>query len=352
MRKRNCIAAVWIGLLLCLALLPIKARAVCAEHSLYQADYALPTCTENGYYTLKCYSCDYTETVITPMNGHSWETIHINPATCTQDAASFLECSECGKQTTQTIPNSRTGHQYSAWQTDVLPTCAKPGEQSRTCGKCGSVETAEVPPTGQHSFGPWMVLTPANCMDEGIKARECDCGYTERAAIPVTDHVWEDGIIGARPTTSSEGFMLYVCSVCGMQRTQSIPKLTAEDTAEPAPTTSQPGRPASSQTETKPAGTKPAGTKPAETKPASEPPKQEAEKPTRPAGNRLGKKPAGPSGESKPQENRPDHTAAEGEKTGLPVWAICLIAVGAAGAAAAAGFLVILARKRKQTTGG
>ena len=250
-------AALLFALLLGTAFLPADAYALCenGQHDLYQADVYKQTCTTDGYYILRCRNCEYYERVVTGKAGHSWETVYTEPATCTTDGKTVKECSECGATVEETISAS-------------------------------------------HTFGAWMVLTPATCMEEGIKARECDCGYTERAPIPITDHAWEEGIVDVQPSTTSEGVMLYVCSVCGMERTRPIPKLTAEETANPTPSAS---------------------------------PTPEAEEKMTP------EQTGDSSDESEP-------AGAETGQAGLPIWAVCLIALAAMLFAAA---VVIIVMKKK-----
>ena len=305
-------AALLFALLLGTAFLPADAYALCenGQHDLYQADVYKQTCTTDGYYILRCRNCEYYERVVTEKAGHSWEIVYTEPATCTTAGKSVKECSACGANVEETISPS---HKFGAWMVLTPATCTQDGIKARECD-CGYTERASIPATGKHTFGAWMVLTPANCMEEGIKARECDCGYTERAPIPITDHAWEEGIVEAQPSTTSEGVMLYVCSFCGMQRTRPIPKLTAEETATPTPSAS-PTPEAAEETTPEQTGDTARGT----------------EK------GKGGKLSGDPSGESEP-------AGAETGQAGLPIWAVCLIALAAMLFAAA---VVIIVMKKK-----
>ena len=306
-------AALLFALLLGTAFLPADAYALCenGQHDLYQADVYKQTCTTDGYYILRCRNCEYYERVVTEKAGHSWEIVYTEPATCTTAGKSVKECSACGANVEETISPS---HKFGAWMVLTPATCTQDGIKARECD-CGYTERASIPATGKHTFGAWMVLTPANCMEEGIKARECDCGYTERAPIPITDHAWEEGIVEAQPSTTSEGVMLYVCSFCGMQRTRPIPKLTAEETATPTPSAS-PTPEAAEETTPEQTGDTARGT----------------EK------GKGGKLSGDPSGESEP-------AGAETGQAGLPIWAVCLIALAAVLLAVA---VVIIVMKKKR----
>ena len=306
-------AALLFALLLGTAFLPADAYALCenGQHDLYQADVYKQTCTTDGYYILRCRNCEYYERVVTEKAGHSWEIVYTEPATCTTAGKSVKECSACGANVEETISPS---HKFGAWMVLTPATCTQDGIKARECD-CGYTERASIPATGKHTFGAWMVLAPANCMEEGIKARECDCGYTERAPIPITDHAWEEGIVEAQPSTTSEGVMLYVCSFCGMQRTRPIPKLTAEETATPTPSAS-PKPEAAEETTPEQTGDTARGT----------------EK------GKGGKLSGDPSGESEP-------AGAETGQAGLPIWAVCLIALAAVLLAVA---VVIIVMKKKR----
>lgn len=65
-----------------------------------------------------------------------------------------------------------------------------------------------------HSFGKWMVTTEPTCTKSGIKTRECDCGYTERAEVPAAGHQWDEGKITKEPTGDSDGEKTFTCTVC------------------------------------------------------------------------------------------------------------------------------------------
>lgn len=82
------------------------------------------------------------------------------------------------------------------------------------------VTVNEAPHT--HSFGEWMTLTKPTCTESGIKARECDCGYTERAEIPATGHQWDDGKITKEPTENSDGEKTFTCTICKETKTEVI----------------------------------------------------------------------------------------------------------------------------------
>lgn len=73
-----------------------------------------------------------------------------------------------------------------------------------------------------HSFGEWMLTTEPTCTEEGIKTRECDCGVTERAAVPAVGHSWDAGRITREPTSEANGVKTYTCLVCKATKTEPV----------------------------------------------------------------------------------------------------------------------------------
>ena len=73
-----------------------------------------------------------------------------------------------------------------------------------------------------HSFGKWMVTTKPTCTETGIKARECDCGVTERAEVPAAGHNWDAGTITREPSPKADGEKTYSCLVCKATVTEPV----------------------------------------------------------------------------------------------------------------------------------
>ena len=83
-----------------------------------------------------------------------------------------------------------------------------------------------------HSFGEWMTVTEATCTEEGIRLRECDCGVTERESIPVEEHSWDNGVITAEATETTDGERLFTCTVCGAEYSVELSAHGDRDSAE------------------------------------------------------------------------------------------------------------------------
>ena len=120
-----------------------------------------PTCTESGSADCTCDyehtngaahpSCNRTWTDKVPALGHHWvdngsDSTHI----CDRDNV------------------TTKAHSYGEWVVDTPATCTTAGQKKRTCTECGHVETQEIPVTGHH----WK--------DNGDGTHTCTkCGATE-----------------------------------------------------------------------------------------------------------------------------------------------------------------------------
>lgn len=95
-------------------------------------------------------------------------------------------------------------------------------ESKPTYSRLIRVEFYENSSPHTHSFGKWMVTTKPTCTEEGIKTRECDCGVTERSAVPAVGHSWDAGRITREPTSEANGVKTYTCLVCKATKTKPV----------------------------------------------------------------------------------------------------------------------------------
>lgn len=99
-------------------------------------------------------------------------------------------------------------HAFGEWELIEAPTCVKKGSQKHVCSLCGTVETADIAPTGNHSYGSWEETVQPTCYEKGSEERVCSvCGKKETADIAIKKH---------EIFTYSKGFALYCqCKNCG-----------------------------------------------------------------------------------------------------------------------------------------
>ena len=102
--------------------------------------------------------------------------------TCISTGERTRTCTDCGFAESETIPT--TAHSYDAVVT--APTCTEDGFTTYICSGCGDTYTADETDALDHSFGAWIVTTPATTESAGVETRTCErCLATETRAIPV-----------------------------------------------------------------------------------------------------------------------------------------------------------------------
>ena len=120
----------------------------------------------------------------------------------------------------------------------VEPTCTGKGYSGDTCCKhCGTkLQSGTDVDALDHEFSKdFTVDTEATCKSVGSKSRHCiRCEEkAEITEIPKSDHAWDDGKITKEATETAEGVKTYSCKVCGVTRTETIPKKDAVTTQQP-----------------------------------------------------------------------------------------------------------------------
>lgn len=181
-----------------------------------------PTCTEKGYTTHTCSSCDYKVVdSYVDATGHSYSkntpsSKIVTKATCIAAATYYVQCDNCDYvNTNKTVaagevnPNNHTGETYLSGKVDA--TCTEPGYSGDThCGGCkqklsdGNTVSA-------------LGHTPAAAVQENVKKATClepgsydsviycsvsNCGAElsrTTISVPAAGHTYVDG----------------KCSVCG-----------------------------------------------------------------------------------------------------------------------------------------
>ncbi len=257
--KRFFSAFIIASLLVCAMLLtacpaeePPETSHVCE----YTSKVVQPTCTERGYTLYTCEECEYTyrDEFVDPVPTKHKEFVvkETVPATCTEDGYIIEICPDCGVERTKA--NGVAGHVMSAWETVQAPTCTDYGVERRSCINCDECnEERDINPSHtyevveviaatctsngytvkecsvcgnsindnytnalEHKFPAdpeWVVLEPATCEKEGIKANYCEhgCGEYQSAVIP--KHFYE--IIKEEATCTGYGKEYAKCTECG-----------------------------------------------------------------------------------------------------------------------------------------
>ena len=187
-----------------------------------------PTCTENGERTFTCTVCQETKTEVITATGHAWSDWEVKtPATCETEGQEERHCTNegCTEVEFKVIP--ALGHDLKE-EIVKEPTCGETGLKNVTCSRCDyKEENVEIPATGEHKFGEWIVTKEPSCGNAGEETRTCDvCGHTETRPIdPVAEHKWNEGIVTKEATCTAEGIKTFTCTVCGDTKTEVIPAL-------------------------------------------------------------------------------------------------------------------------------
>ncbi|MBQ6420576.1 MAG: hypothetical protein IJK02_05850 [Clostridia bacterium] len=211
------------------------------------------TCTEPGFTgAVKCANCGITleEGEAIPAKGHNytgaeWVTVS---ATCTTDGSRTRACvNGCGTNDVVVLP--ATGHD---WVTDkaVAATCTASGlTEGKHCSKCDAKVAQQVVDVLGHDLT--TVTSAATCTDKGYTLTTCSrCNYSEktytdnalghiggtatciakavcercgRSYGSYAEHNWvKDTEASIAPTCIAGGSNVYVCSVCGESKTETL----------------------------------------------------------------------------------------------------------------------------------
>lgn len=143
-----------------------------------------PTCTEEGTKVVTCEKCGkVVEYVVYPATEHNYQESITKAATCTEEGVKTYTCKNCGDSYTAAIP--KIAHNIVT-VTDSQPTCGTPGKQHSECSVCHGErkELADIPATGNHTFGEYVVTKEATALEEGVETRTCSvCQATESRSI-------------------------------------------------------------------------------------------------------------------------------------------------------------------------
>ena len=220
------------------------------EHEYGETIVVTPsTCLEEGEGVRYCTDCGGSITERLPLASHEYESETILP-TCTENGYTLYECVWCGDGY-RDDETEALGHSYGEWETVVPAGCERAGEEVRTCGRCGNVETRETEPLGHeyeaeiveptctedgytlyecvrcgdgyrddetealgHSHGEWETVSPAECESGGEEIRTCGrCGNVEMRETEPLGHDYEAEVV--EPACTEGGYTLYSCGLCG-----------------------------------------------------------------------------------------------------------------------------------------
>ncbi|MBR2876365.1 MAG: leucine-rich repeat domain-containing protein, partial [Clostridia bacterium] len=113
------------------------------------------------------------------------------------------------------------------------PTCTEAGTKTLTCS-CGDVKTEAIPSKGHTEVtvaGKEATCTEAG-LTEGKKCSVCGTITVAQQTIPSKGHTWNNGDLIAEPNCVESGGKIFTCTACGALKTESIPALGHDFSAE------------------------------------------------------------------------------------------------------------------------
>ncbi len=144
------------------------------------------------------------------------------PATCEKTGLEERFCTDtdCNKKEIRKIP--ALGHDLK--ETVITePTCGTAGSKEVTCSHCDFKDTKEIPATGNHAYGDWVIVKEATCTEEGLRTQTCNvCGDVKKEVLPKVDHTWNEGEVSKQPTCTEAGERTFTCTVCQETKTEVI----------------------------------------------------------------------------------------------------------------------------------
>ena len=149
------------------------------------------------------------------------------PATCEKTGLEERFCTDtdCNKKEIRKIP--ALGHDLK--ETVITePTCGTAGSKEIICSRCDYKDTKEIPATGNHTYGDWVIVKEATCTEEGLRTQTCaNCGDVIEEVIPKVDHTWNEGEVSKQPTCTEAGERTFTCTVCQETKTEVAEDLPA-----------------------------------------------------------------------------------------------------------------------------
>ena len=136
-----------------------------------------------------------------------------------------LAITSCGGRTGS---NTSKSESKSEEPSSVVSSSEAPAESSSEVPQSTSeapVESSSIEPCSKHTWGDYVVTTPATCTVDGVQTRTCTvCGATQEKAVKAA-HTWGE-YVETKPATCSEaGKEKRTCSLCGAEDERDIDKL-------------------------------------------------------------------------------------------------------------------------------
>ena len=157
-------------------------------HNWQYAGSQAATCTQAGWENYSCIRCSETTARTIPALGHDYKEEITKEATCTEDGIRTFTCTRCADTREETI--EATGHLWIKFE--KAATCTEDGYTREVCSYCEEKKDETVIPALGHDWPQaWTIRREATNTKEGLKTRTCRrCGTVDSQAIPRKISVW------------------------------------------------------------------------------------------------------------------------------------------------------------------
>lgn len=116
-------------------------------------------------------------------------------------------------------------HDWNKGEITTSPSCTEDGVRMYTCSRCTETKTDYIPAKG-HSEVIYSAAAPT-CTETGLTEGEhCSaCGTIIKAQeeSPALGHSWDEGVVTAALGKDTAGIKTYTYTVCGKNKTETIP---------------------------------------------------------------------------------------------------------------------------------
>ena len=186
------------------------------------------TCSGKGIKTYTCIGCNATRTEEIPATGHQHtELRNVKAATCAQEGyTGDTYCKDCNTKLASGKVLPKTDHIWDPGKVTQNATCTAKGIKTFTCTVCNSTRIEEIPATG-HKNKITKFAKKASCKSDGytgdIYCQDCGVILEEGNVIPKSEHTWNAGEVTKPATCTGEGTKTYICTGCGIIKTEIIP---------------------------------------------------------------------------------------------------------------------------------
>jgi hypothetical protein len=190
------------------------------------SDSAKPGNYTVSFYVGDCYTADFQKASCTVSGGgtitvvceHSFGAyVETKKATCTEPGEETRTCSKCGETETRTV--EALGHNLTHHNAKAA-TCTEAGWNAYDeCSRCDyTTRTQDIPALG-HNFGEYVETKAATCTEKGVKTSTCSrCGETKTQDIPALGHSFGEYKVTKAATCTEKGEETATCTRCNTEK--------------------------------------------------------------------------------------------------------------------------------------